>query len=107
VWKTGEARASITGIRSRSAVVPLIKTGLGKVLKWKKLNMQTDIEALFIGIGHFAKKFDVSPRTVHRRIADGTLPSLKFGRRRLIALQKLLKSQRDEANTGGPFVARS
>ena len=69
--------------------------------------MQTDVEALFIGVGHFAKKFDISPRTVHRRIADGTLPSLKFGRRRLIALQKLLRAQKDEANTGGPFVARS
>jgi excisionase family DNA binding protein len=55
--------------------------------------VQTDIESLFIGVSHFAKKFDVSPRTVHRRIADGTLPSLKFGRRRLIALQKLLHAQ--------------
>ena len=70
--------------------------------------MQTDVEALFIGVGHFAKKFDVSPRTVHRRIADGTLPSLKFGRCRLIALQKLLRAQvPDEANTGGQFVSRS
>jgi excisionase family DNA binding protein len=70
--------------------------------------MQTDIEALFIGVSHFAQKFDVSPRTVHRRIADGTLPSLKFGRRRLIALQELLRAQnRDEANTGGQFITRS
>jgi excisionase family DNA binding protein len=71
--------------------------------------VQTDIESLFIGVSHFAKKFDVSQRTVHRRIADGTLPSLKFGRRRLIALQKLLRAQddRDEANTGGQLISRS
>jgi hypothetical protein len=37
------------------------------------------------------------------------LPSLKFGRRRLIALQKLLRAQddRDEANTGGQLISRS
>ena len=69
--------------------------------------MQADIEALYIGVAHFAKKFDVSSRTVHRRIADGTLPSLKFGRRRLIALRQLL-SARDghEANTGDQPITR-
>jgi hypothetical protein len=70
--------------------------------------VQADIEALFIGVSHFAKKFDVSPRTVHRRIADGTLPTLKLGRRRLIALQKLLRDQdRDKANTEGRLISSS
>jgi hypothetical protein len=70
--------------------------------------VQTDIEAMFIGVSHFARKFDVSPRTVHRMVADGTLLTLKFGRRRLISLQKLLSAQNGaEDNTGGQFISRS
>lgn len=40
--------------------------------------------ALSVSVADAARLFDVSPKTLWRRIADGSVPSLKLGRRRLI-----------------------
>lgn len=49
----------------------------------------------YFTISEFSSISTLSRMTLHRRIADGTIPSIKVGRRRLIpadALNHLLKS---------------
>jgi excisionase family DNA binding protein len=44
---------------------------------------------LLVGLDEAAELLGLSERTVHRLVADGQLPSLKVGRRRLFSLRRL------------------
>ncbi len=48
--------------------------------------MQSDLGSALIGISHLAERLGLSRRTIHRILAQGKLPSLQIGRRRLIRL---------------------
>jgi excisionase family DNA binding protein len=42
-----------------------------------------------VGLDEAAELLGLSERTIHRLVADGQLPSLKVGRRRMFSLRRL------------------
>lgn len=49
----------------------------------------TENDVLTASVADVARRLGLCVKTVHRLIAEGDLPSIKIGRRRLIVLEKL------------------
>jgi len=52
-------------------------------------------EKSFVSVEHFAAIVDLSSRSVWRLVAEGHLPSLKVGRRRLLPLGACIQAIED------------
>ena len=59
----------------------------------------------FVGVQRFAAIIGISDRQVWRLVRDGSIPSLKLGRRRLIPLADAIAAVRDPDRHGEDWEA--
>jgi excisionase family DNA binding protein len=60
----------------------------------------------FVSFRQFAERTSLSLRTISRMAADGRIPTIAVGRRRLIAYPKALAALQASSDTDGQSVAR-
>lgn len=73
--------------------------------------MQTEADGSLIGITALAEQLALSRRTLHRIVAQGDLPTLKIGRRRLVRLSVvrhwLAGKEKPALDAGGTNLSQS